>query len=91
MDAVRIFACHFFGQGEQLAGTHGWQRAGGSIASESCLAGSAPRGGAGGGTAMRMDGQTDGRAQGCMRHCKGHLSQCWLVARIEMRADSFWL
>lgn len=28
MDAVRIFTCHFFGQGEQLTGTHSWQRAG---------------------------------------------------------------
>lgn len=63
MDAVRIFTCHFFGRGEQLAGAQGWQRAGGSVTSQSCLAGGGG-GGAGGDTAMRMDGQTDGRMDG---------------------------
>lgn len=80
MDAVRLFSCHFFGQGEQLAGTHSWQGAGRSVTSESCLAGSALRaGGAGGGTAMRMDGWMDGQAQGRMHHCKDCVSQWWLV------------
>lgn len=91
MDAVRIFTCHFFGQGEQLAGTHGWQRSGGSIAPESCLAGSVPRGGAGGGMEMRMDGRTDWHRGVCTIAEVVCRSAGLLVARIEMRADSFWL
>lgn len=93
MDAVRLFTCHFFGPGWQLAGTHSWLRAGRSVTVESCLAGRVPRGGAGGGTAGWMDGWTDGQWVGAGTHAplKGHLSQQGLVARIEVRADSFWL
>lgn len=51
MDAAGLFTCHSLGPGQQLAGTHSWQRA-------------EPWGGAGGGTAVQMDRQTDGWMDG---------------------------
>lgn len=84
MDAAGLFTCHSLGPGQQLAGTHSWQRA------ESW-------GGAGGGTAMHMDRQTDGWMDGQWVSAglhppfEGHLSQQGLVTRAEVRTDSFWL